>query len=119
MAAEDHIGPAFREQRLFGIEDESVVLPAIPEPARDLEELVRALAALITGKLLVPVDVSRLRLLERSHRVPGGASLRQMVQRGEGPRDRERLPTSSATAHVGPNAATPKALAAIDAARAS
>ena len=78
------------EQRRLAVEHQRVVVPAVPEAGRRLEELVGAVVARVVGQVLLEAEVLCLAVVHRRHHVPRGAAAREVVERGERPGDVER-----------------------------
>ncbi len=68
------------------VEDEGVVVPAVPEREAGLEHLVGPVVAQLARRQLVEARVARLQIGGRGHHVPGHAALAHHVERGEPPR---------------------------------
>jgi hypothetical protein len=75
-----HLG-GIGEDAPLAVHHHRVRLPAVPELAADLDELVRALVALRGGPQVLAV-VRRLVVVERGDHIPGSASPGQVVEGG-------------------------------------
>ena len=71
------------EQPLLDIAEEGVVGPGIPQPGDDLEKLAGAGVAGGVVEMRVAAEVQRLVRVAGGDEVPAGASLRDMIERGE------------------------------------
>src|SRR5690606_12122056 len=79
------------EAARFLVADEGVVLPAVPEGLHHLHMLAGALIALGMGQLLVEVEVAGRVVTGGGHHVPAGASVGNVIERGELAGQVERL----------------------------
>ncbi len=75
----------------LAIEHERIGLDRVPQRAGDLEKLLRPLVAGIVVHHHVEAVVGGLVLVGRSHRIPGDAAARDVVERVEHPRAVERM----------------------------
>ena len=65
------------------VRDQRPVLPAIPQPAHDIDKLVGALIAQLMVHLVFEAEVERRLRARAGDDVPGGAALADVVDRGE------------------------------------
>ena len=72
------------EDALLPVQDEGVVVPAVPEGGAGLEHLVAAVVALVLRRDAVHAEVAGLEVGGGGHHVPGGAALGHHVERGQG-----------------------------------
>ena len=79
------------EEPALAVEDDGVVLPAVPMAEHHLDELVGAIVAGVVPGMGLAAEVRRLGVVERGDDVPRGAAAEHVVEGGEGPRDVEGL----------------------------
>src|SRR5580692_12822111 len=65
------------------VADERVVVPTVPQPAHDLDELDRTFVALAMLIMLLAAEIVGLREIRRGHYIPSGAAGADMIERRE------------------------------------
>src|SRR5262249_37572527 len=80
-----------REDSIFAIEENGVLVPAVPVYEYHFHKLIGAVVAQIVLEVLRCAKIRSLRVVQGGHDIPGHASVQKQVERRKDARDMKRL----------------------------